>query len=59
MMFPIGRAPALALEAWGQRLAGRHRLAQRLARAGLARARAYALPHEQAIAERELAATDG
>jgi tetratricopeptide (TPR) repeat protein len=55
MMFPVGRVPALVLESWGQRLAGRPRLAQRLARAGLARARACTLPYEQALAEHQLA----
>jgi hypothetical protein len=59
MMFPVGRVPALVLEAWGQRLAGRPRLAQRLARAGLARARGFALPYEQSLAERELASLAG
>jgi hypothetical protein len=58
MMFPVGRVPALVLEARGQRLAGRPRLAQRLARAGLARARAYTLPYERALAEHELRTLD-
>jgi serine/threonine protein kinase/tetratricopeptide (TPR) repeat protein len=58
MMFPVGRVPAFVCEAWSQRLAGRPRLAHRLATAGLARARAYALPYEQAMAERELAALE-
>ena len=58
MIFPVGRVPALVLESWGQRLAGRRRLAMRLARAGLARARAAALPYEEALALRELAALD-
>jgi hypothetical protein len=50
--------PAFVCEAWSQRLAGRPRLAHRLATAGLARARAYALPYEQAMAERELASLE-
>lgn len=56
MMFPIGRVPALVHEAWGQRVSGRPRLAEPLARAALARARGHTLPYEQAQAERELAA---
>ncbi len=57
-MFPVGRAGAFALEAWGQRRAGRAGLARRLAHAGLVRARAAALPYEEVLALRELAALE-
>ena len=54
VVFPVGRAAALAAEAWGQRLAGRPRIALRFARRALERARAQRLPYEESLASREL-----
>ena len=58
LMFPIGRTTALVSEARSQRLAGRPRIARRLARAALGRARAQTLPYDEALALGELAALD-
>ncbi len=55
-LFPVGRAAAFALEARGQRLRGRIRLATVFARSALDRAAAAPLPYEAALAHRELAA---